>query len=946
MPPRRLSFSLTLAAALTFGGGLAASCALFAAVSHLEYDNLRLAFEQRAGVRAAAVREGLEEAAEVLAVTNQLFATLPAVSREQFREFTAPLLKRHPFIQAFNFHRVVTDAERDAMEATLQQLRPGTVITEMRAGKQVPAPRRSLYNVVDYLEPMAGNEAALGLDAGAHPEVMAALERARASGAPTLTDPLGLAQSAGGPAGFEVLMPVYGPHGATIGDTAAIIHGDALVRTALANAGLLGDASVALAVYAGERAEPARLVFASGGARGASGADMLARWLAPDFTPQLEAGFKVGGRSWLVRTEAVPRAFLADHLGSTSLLAGGLLLTLLTTAFVQLSGERARSIDQLVRKRTADLKRSNRRLIDDVVARQRTEKALQESELRFRQLVAMSSDWYWEQDRELRFTMVTGGFAGKAGVALDRVLGKTRWEYVAALGESEEGRAHIAQVRAHEAFHNFEYQALDDNGETRWFCVNGQPVFDQDGRFTGYRGTGSDITARKLTEQRVHHVAQHDVLTGLPNRSLLQDRLQQAVAYATRSGHPVWVMLIDLDRFKFVNDSMGHKAGDVLLVTVAARLRSSLRDSDTVARLSGDEFVVILSEHQDQKLSPDIVQRVMDSVAQPVILGTKEFMVTCSIGVAVYPSEGTPADSLIEHADIAMYRAKKLGRNNFQFYTPAMNEESQERVRIEGALRTALERNEFVLHYQPQVDLASGRIVGMEALIRWQHPELGMVPPSRFIGVAEETGLIVPIGAWVMRAACAQNKAWQDAGLGRLRVAVNLSARQFGAADLLERIEQALQDSALDPGCLEIELTESLFMSDVTPAVDLLHRMKALGVQLSIDDFGTGYSSLSYLSRFPIDTLKIDRSFVADITHDANDAAIVTSIIALAHNLKLAVIAEGVENVEQLDYLRRHGCDEIQGYYFSRPLPAEQFEQLLHQRLALPTPSADDLVAA
>jgi diguanylate cyclase (GGDEF)-like protein/PAS domain S-box-containing protein len=946
MPFRRPPFSLTLAAALTLGGGLAASCALFSAVAHLEYDNMQLGFEQRASVRAAAVREGLEEATEVLAVTNQLFASLPSVSREQFRAFTAPLLRRHRFIQAFNFHRVVTDAGRGAMEATLQQVRPGTVITEMRAGKQVPAARRALYNVVDYLEPLAGNEAALGLDAATHPEVMAALERARASGAPALTDLIGLAQDAGARAGFEVMMPVYGPHGASIGDTAAIIHGDALVRAALANAGLLADASVALGVYAGERAEAAHLVYASADGAGKAGADRLAQWLAPDYAARLDTAFKVGGKSWLVRAAAVPRPFLADHLGSTMLLGGSLLLTLISTAFVQFSGARARRIQQLVRKRTADLKRSNRRLIDDVIARKRTEKALQESEHRFRQLVAMSSDWYWEQDRELRFTMVTGGFAGKAGVSLERVLGTTRWEYVAALGETEEGRAHIAQVRAHEAFHNFEYQALDDNGETRWFCVNGQPVFDEDGRFCGYRGTGSDITARKLTEQRVHHVAQHDVLTGLPNRSLLQDRLQQAVAYATRSGHPVWVMLIDLDRFKFVNDSMGHKAGDVLLVTVAARLRSSLRDSDTVARLSGDEFVVILSEHQDQKLSPDIVQRVMDSVAQPVILGTKEFMVTCSIGVAVYPSEGTPADSLIEHADIAMYRAKKLGRNNFQFYTPAMNEESQERVRIEGALRTALERNEFVLHYQPQVDLASGRIVGMEALIRWQHPELGMVPPSRFIGVAEETGLIVPIGAWVMRAACAQNKAWQDAGLGRLRVAVNLSARQFGAADLLERIEQALQDSALDPGCLEIELTESLFMSDVTPAVDLLHRMKALGVQLSIDDFGTGYSSLSYLSRFPIDTLKIDRSFVADITHDANDAAIVTSIIALAHNLKLAVIAEGVENVEQLDYLRRHGCDEIQGYYFSRPLPAEQFEQLLHQRLALPTPSADDLVAA
>jgi EAL domain-containing protein (putative c-di-GMP-specific phosphodiesterase class I) len=261
-----------------------------------------------------------------------------------------------------------------------------------------------------------------------------------------------------------------------------------------------------------------------------------------------------------------------------------------------------------------------------------------------------------------------------------------------------------------------------------------------------------------------------------------------------------------------------------------------------------------------------------------------------------------------------------------------MNEESLERVRIESAMRNALDRNEFVLHYQPQVDLATGEIVGMEALIRWRHPELGMVPPGRFIGVAEDTGLIVPIGAWVMRAACAQNKAWQDAGLGRLRVAVNLSARQFGASDLVPGIEAVLRDTGLDPSCLELELTESLFMSDVTPAVDLLHRMKALGVKLSIDDFGTGYSSLSYLSRFPIDVLKIDRSFVADITHDANDAAIVASIIALAHNLRLSVIAEGVETAEQLDYLRQQGCDQMQGYYFSRPLPVHEFEQLLRRQ--------------
>jgi diguanylate cyclase (GGDEF)-like protein/PAS domain S-box-containing protein len=652
----------------------------------------------------------------------------------------------------------------------------------------------------------------------------------------------------------------------------------------------------------------------------------------PPFTLSLTpaAALTLGGG--LVATAVLTASVARLELDKGALLAGGALSTLLLTAFVQAAGARTRKVHELVRQRTADLKHSNQQLIDDVIARKRTEKALQASEQRFRQLVAMSSDWYWEQDAGYRFTAMTGDFTEKAGVHLDRIVGKTRWEMVPNLLDSEAGRAHQAALAAHEPFKNFEYRILDDEGDERWFCINGEPVLDEDGVFAGYRGTGSDITARKMTEQRVHHVAQHDVLTGLPNRSLLQDRLGQAVAWANRSGHPVWVMLIDLDRFKFVNDSMGHKAGDVLLMTVAARLRASLRDTDTVARLSGDEFVVILSEHTEQPLSKDVVQRLMDSVAQPVLLGAKEFFVTCSIGVAAYPGDAAAADSLIEHADIAMYRAKKLGRNNFQFYTPAMNEESQERVRIESALRNALERKEFVLHYQPQVDLKTGRIVGMEALIRWQHPELGMVPPGRFIGIAEETGLIVPIGAWVMRTAAAQNKAWQDAGLGQLRVAVNLSARQFGAADLLPGIERVLLETGLDPACLELELTESLFMSDVTPAVELLHRMKALGVQLSIDDFGTGYSSFSYLSRFPIDVLKIDRSFVNDLHVDANDAAIVASIIALAHNLRLSVIAEGVETVEQLDYLRHQGCDEMQGYYFSRPLPDLEFEQLLRQQ--------------
>jgi diguanylate cyclase (GGDEF)-like protein/PAS domain S-box-containing protein len=944
MPRRRLPISLTLAAALTLGGGLATTAVLTLAVKRLEIDNKSLAFEQGTNVRVAALRQGMIEAIEVLNVTNQLFTTVQPVTRAQFHDFTTPLLLRNPYIKAFNFHRAVADGERAALEAELQRIRPGTVLREMRDGKLVTAPRRADYNVVDYLEPMQGNEPALGLNVGVNGEVAAALKRAHASGKAAATGLLRLAQDPSGNPSFEVVMPVYGPAGRLLGDTAAVICVQSLARSTLARAGLLEDGSVLLKFYIGAQALPRAMVYSNHDAADASSAQAGPRWLERPAGHALDR-FVAAGQTWTVEAVPAPRPYLADHLASTLLLAGGVLSTLLLAAFVQGASQRARKVQELVRERTADLKLTNQRLIDDVLARKRTEQALQESEQRFRQLVAMSSDWYWEQDEKLRFVAVTGDFAEKSGIAGERILGKTRQELVPGLADTDAGRDHIATLAAREPFRNFEYRSLDDNGDERWYCVSGQPMFDENGRFKGYRGTGSDITARKITEQRVHHVAQHDVLTGLPNRSLLQDRLGQAVAYATRSGHPVWVMLIDLDRFKFVNDSMGHKAGDVLLMTVAARLRSSLRDTDTVARLSGDEFVVILSQHEDQPLTTDIVQRVMDSVAQPVMLGAKEFFVTCSIGVAAYPSDGTGPDNLIEHADIAMYRAKKLGRNNFQFYTPAMNEESLERVRIESALRNALDRNEFVLHYQPQVDLKTGQIVGMEALIRWKHPELGMVPPNRFIGVAEETGLIVPIGAWVMRTAAAQNKAWQDAGLGRLRVAVNLSARQFSAADLVPGIEQVLQDTGLDPSCLELELTESLFMSDVTPAVELLHRMKSLGVQLSIDDFGTGYSSFSYLSRFPIDVLKIDRSFVNDITHDANDAAIVASIIALAHNLRLSVIAEGVETAEQLDYLRHQGCDEMQGYYFSRPLPAHEFEQLLRQHRSLAAQEDEPQVA-
>ena len=408
------------------------------------------------------------------------------------------------------------------------------------------------------------------------------------------------------------------------------------------------------------------------------------------------------------------------------------------------------------------------------------------------------------------------------------------------------------------------------------------------------------------------------------------------MAVARRSTLPLWVVFIDLDRFKFVNDTLGHDAGDTLLKLIADRLRAATREVDTVARLGGDEFVLLLPQHANSDPGQVILQRVLDAVAQPLQVGGHEFFLTCSMGVAAYPDDGDNAETLIKHADIAMYRAKEQGRNHWQSYAPAMNASMLARLSLESELRHALERGQFHLVYQPQVELDSGTVVGMEALLRWQHPTLGAIAPGDFIHLAEEMGLIVPIGAWALQTACAQAKAWQRAGLGGLRMAVNLAARQFRQGGLLQSVREILAVTGLEPRFLELELTESMMMQDVDQAIATMGKLKALGLQLSIDDFGTGYSSLAHLRHFPIDVLKIDKSFVSDILYSADDAAIVQAIIALAHSLRLKVIAEGVETAQQLAFLRQHGCDQMQGYLFSRPLAAPAFEQLLRQGRMLP----------
>ena len=440
-----------------------------------------------------------------------------------------------------------------------------------------------------------------------------------------------------------------------------------------------------------------------------------------------------------------------------------------------------------------------------------------------------------------------------------------------------------------------------------------------------------DITERKHAEDRLNYMAYYDTLTGLPNRQLLRDRLQQTMIEADRSGRVAAVMLLDLDRFKFINDTLGHEAGDMLLKGVAERLTTCVRHGDTVARLGGDEFTVLLANVAQVDDVAFVTKKILEGFAQPFLIAGRELFVSPSIGITLYPHDDRDIDNLLKNADAAMYHAKESGRNTFQFFTAELNERASQRLEMETALRHALERNEFLLHYQPLMDLKTGQLKGVEALLRWQHPQRGLVPPLDFIPLAEETGLIVPIGEWVLRTACAQAMAWHAAGFCGLQMAVNISSRQFQQHNLAALVTTVLNETGLEPQCFNLELTESVLMRNVDAAIVAMGELDAAGVGFSIDDFGTGYSSLSYLKRFPIDILKIDRSFVRDITTDPDDAAIVTAIMAMAHTLGIEVVAEGVETEEQIAFLRAHGCDVMQGYYFSKPVDAAALTELLRK---------------
>ena len=562
----------------------------------------------------------------------------------------------------------------------------------------------------------------------------------------------------------------------------------------------------------------------------------------------------------------------------------------------------------------------------DLTQRKEIEQALRASETRFRDFTAAASEFVWENDLEGRFTFVSPRVESVWGYTQADLLGYTLGQLSAPV-EAERVRQWLARnLRADGSFRDLEYQIVTGDGDTRWLLINAVGMVDEQGRRVGQRGTGRNITDRKLAEARISHLATRDALTDLPNRELLNDRLQHALANARRQQCEVAIIFIDLDRFKHINDSLGHGVGDALLREVAARLSECLRESDTLARLGGDEFVAVVDGLKNASEAASVGEKILRALAVPFAIGPHTLVSTASLGVSLFPGDGEDADTLMRNADTAMYHAKAAGRNRAQFFSSEMNRRAQERHTLESALRGALQQRQLHLCYQPQVGLGLNRPTAAEALMRWNHPLLGAVSPAQFIPIAEESGLIGAMGEWLLQTVCAQLARWSP--LRDLRLSLNLSMAQLrDSAAFLDRAQSIIREAGIDPRRLEFEITETLLASNAAEHARVLRALGAMGCSIAVDDFGTGYSSLSYLKRLPIDTVKIDRAFVRDIVTDPDDAAIVSAVVAMARKLKLEVVAEGVETEQQLAVLRELGCDRYQGYLFSPALPPEEFAE-------------------
>lgn len=587
---------------------------------------------------------------------------------------------------------------------------------------------------------------------------------------------------------------------------------------------------------------------------------------------------------------------------------------------------------------------TDNRLINDKLVR---------SEKLHRYLVNSSPDIVYMLDREGRFTYVNDRITQLLGFEREDIIG-LHYRDVVFIEDVEQAAYVFSEREIHDTSpRNVELRlkCKDQDRAPKYFEINTLPIeldnnelFEQyfgEDQFVGVYGVARDISERKEAERTINFQAYHDLLTRLPNRALFKDRLNLSVAQAKRSGFEMAVMFLDLDRFKLVNDTLGHIYGDELLQLVSQRLQDCLREGDTLARFGGDEFTLLLPQINGQEDATATARKIIETMREPFVIEGNEIYVTISVGISMYPHDGTTMDTLVKNADIAMYHIKGRGKNDYQFFSREMNEASMQRLSLERDMRKGLESEQFELHFQPQVDVVTGQIVAVEALVRWHHPSLGLIAPTDFIAVAEETGLILPLGEWVIRKACSVLRSWRDMGIMDVRMAINLSAMQIEHKSCVDLIKEVMHQNRLSGHDLEVEITENLIMQDMENAIKKLVQLNELGVQIAIDDFGTGYSSLSYLQKLPIHTLKIDRSFVHEIQDGAGDACIVDAVIAMAKGLKLNLIAEGVETEHQMDYLRAQGCGEMQGYYFGAPVSEEETVAFLTQspfdQFALPS---------
>ena len=920
--PRRISIVIVILI------GLALTVTSYFLVRTWELDVIDSEFERRANNHAVVLQTRIDEHLKLLESLAGLFLASKQVERNEFRRFVEPFLARHPEIQAYGWNPLVQYDERGKFEAAARQEGLSSFqITEVgESGKKIPARRREEYVVVRYLEPLSGNEQALGYDIASEDLRREALDEARESGQAVTTGWVRLVQEKEDQYGILVVRPVYDEaaspesvqqrRDALRGYVVGVFRVGDMIEQALSPA---DPAGLDFWVYQEAEPEfPAMSYFHPSRSR-------VGQETRPQFTVSdphqdrhLHLTLKLPGKQWSIVYKPAPALFAAhsQHAATGVLLSGLALTTLLGVYLVSMLRESERTAFL-----NGQLASANKDLQHEIIERQEAENALSASESYNRMLFEESTIGLVLCDIHGNLLDANPAFASILGRTVEETKQLNYWDITPKRFADDE-QAQRDSLEQCGQYGPYEKEYIHAGGHLVPVRQTGRILVKDDQKYIW--SSVEDITEYKQARERIDHMAFHDALTNLPNRELLRDRLDHAISLAHRNKTLVGVMFLDIDRFKTINDSLGHSVGDQLLMKIADRLTNTVREADTVARFGGDEFIVIaegLSDHyQLEKLAKAIAERV----TEPFHVGTNELYVTTSIGIALCSDETANADSLIAQADIAMYSAKESGRNNFQFHSPELGQRVSQRVAIESDLRGALERDELQFHLQPILNLETRKTIGMEALMRWSHPKRGLVNPADFIPVMEDSGMIVPASRWILNQSCQYLSAICKETRQELSISVNFSAPCFYDSGIAEFVGQTLTDCSIQPHNLILEITESTLFQDPQRVRPVLKSLKAMGVRIALDDFGTGQSSLSHLRNFPIDIVKIDRAFIRDVPGDKNDCELVSAIIAMAHNLNMYVVAEGVEQDAQLAFLRERGCDRVQGYFFSPPLPGEE----------------------